>query len=147
MGCISRPYFRGNCQKQSFEFFTKTIVFLTRRRPKVQQKMHICKKNLFFLPSTLLYPTHLPLVSHLSPLEPHWNFIGTSPYLYRKTPLISSTFHLPFSYKKRTFFKVRFFIHTMQTPTIPSPPYHFPRLIQTFLQFLESFHPRYAQHF
>ena len=108
MGCISRPYFRGNCQKQSFEFFTKTIVFLTRRRPKVQQKMHICKKNLFFLPSTLLYPTHLPLVSHLSPLEPHWNFIGTSPYLYRKTTLISSTFHLLFSYKKTHLFQSAF---------------------------------------
>ena len=40
--------------------------------------MHICKKNLFFLPSTLLFPTHLPLVSHLSLSEPHRNFIGTS---------------------------------------------------------------------
>ena len=103
--------------------------------------MRICKKNLFFLPSTLLFPTHLPFASHLSPSEPHRNLIGISPYLYRKTTLISSTFHLPFSYKKTHLFKVRFFIHTMQTPTIPSPPYHFPRLNRTFLQSDGYIHP------
>ena len=123
------------------------LAYLRKIATKVQQKMHIRKKNLFFLPSTLLFPTHLPLVSHLSPSWPHRDLIGTSPYLYRKTPLISRPFISSSPTKKRTFFKVRSSIHTKQTPTIPSPPYHFSRLIRTCLQFLESFHLRCAQHF
>ena len=36
------------------------------------------EKLKFFLPSTLLFPTHLPFASHLSPSEPHRNLIGIS---------------------------------------------------------------------
>ena len=112
------------CHILFYKFLAKLIptailayfLSLLKNCAKVQKKMHIRKKNLFFLPSTLLFPTHLPLVSHLSPSEPHRNLIGTSPYLYRKTTLISSTFHQPFSYKKTHLFQSAF-LYSYQADT------------------------------
>ena len=92
-----------------------------------------CNFKQQYTPQKAFLPHYSPFICPLSPLEAHWNLIGTSLYLYRETTLISSTFHLPFSYKKRTFFKVRSFIHTKQTPTISSPPHHFPRLNRIFI--------------
>ena len=53
--------FGGIAKKQSFEFLTKTIVFLARRRPKVRTKKRTSARELRFFISFSTSRSHLSL--------------------------------------------------------------------------------------
>ena len=97
---FSPPYWRNhNFGRKISKNFAHTQAQCAFFCNKVKFRLFFSSPISFCFP---LYATYLPIICHLSPLEPHWNLIGTSLEPRRMMSVFSSSYHrniiLIFSY-------------------------------------------------